>query len=103
MSLPVARTKPVSRRLLADGLRVADVIIIIGSGGLAFAGYVVAVLEAPQFNKYYLAATIIAAGAYLGIAYALRGYRYDRLGDLTYVTRRALTALGLMAIGWLFL
>jgi Undecaprenyl-phosphate glucose phosphotransferase len=93
----------VSRRLLADALRVADAVSIVGSGGIAFLAYVVAVLHAEGLNAYYLAVTAAAAGAYVGIAYGQHGYRYDKLGDLAYTTRHALTALGIMAICWLFL
>jgi Undecaprenyl-phosphate glucose phosphotransferase len=81
---------------------VADLIAIIGSGGIAYLGYVVAVLEVTTLNAQYLAVTTVAAGVYVGIAYALSAYRYDRLADLTYMVQYTLTALGLMAIAWLF-
>jgi Undecaprenyl-phosphate glucose phosphotransferase len=93
--------KPVSRRLLADALRLADVIAIIAAGGLAFLIYVVGVLDAGWLNTYYLTATTVAAGVYLAIAQALRCYRYERLADLSYMTQRALGALGAMGMIWL--
>jgi Undecaprenyl-phosphate glucose phosphotransferase len=93
--------KPVSRRLLADALRVADLISIIASGGIAFLIYVVGVLDSAWLNLYYLTATTIAAGVFVALAQALHAYRYDRLADLSYLARRALAALGIMAVIWL--
>ena len=93
--------KPVSRRLLADALRLADLVTIIASGGVAFLIYVVGVLHSPWLNAYYLTATTVAAGAFVGLAQTLRAYRYERLADLSYIARRALAALGIMAVIWL--
>ncbi|HTY65563.1 MAG TPA: sugar transferase, partial [Alphaproteobacteria bacterium] len=93
--------KPVSRRLLADALRLADLIAIVAAGGIAFLIYVVGVLDAAWLNSYYLTATTVAGGVYVAIAQALRAYRYERLADLSYVTQRALAALGIMAVIWL--
>jgi Undecaprenyl-phosphate glucose phosphotransferase len=93
--------KPVSRRLLADALRLADLIAIVAAGGIAFLIYVVGVLDAAWLNTYYLTATTVAGGVYVAIAQALRAYRYERLADLSYVTQRALAALATMAVIWL--
>ncbi|HTP83839.1 MAG TPA: undecaprenyl-phosphate glucose phosphotransferase [Alphaproteobacteria bacterium] len=93
--------KPVSRRLLADALRLADLIAIVAAGGIAFLIYVVGVLDSGWLNVYYLTATTVAGGLYVAIAQALRAYRYERLSDLSYVTQRALAALGAMAVIWL--
>ncbi len=93
--------KPVSRRLLADALRLIDTMSIVSAGGVAFTIYVVGVLDAAWLNTYYLTATLVAAGMYVAIAQAFRAYRYERLADLSYSTRRALAALGAMAVIWL--
>jgi len=95
--------KPVSRRLLADALRLADMIAIIAAGGLAFLIYVVGLLDAGWLNTYYLTGTTVAAGVYVAIAQALHAYRYERLADLSYVTQRALAALATMAVIWLLI
>jgi len=91
----------ISRRLLADALRVADFLTVIAAGGIAFLLYVVHFLDAAYQNIYYLTATAVAAGVYLAIAYALEAYRYDRLSDLSYLVRRSMAALGSMALIWL--
>ncbi len=93
--------KPVSRRLLADSLAVADLLAILGAGAIAFHIYVVRVLDAEWLAAYYLAATGVAGGLYLALAYVLRAYRVDRLADSLYLIRRALMALALMAVAWL--
>ena len=93
--------KPVSRRLLADALRLADLAAIIASGGVAFLIYVVGVLHSPWLNTYYLTATTVAGGVFVALAQTLHAYRYERLADLSYIASRALTALGIMAVIWL--
>ncbi len=75
--------KPVSRRLLADALRLADVIAIVAAGGIAFLIYVVGVLDASWLNTYYLTATTVTAGVYVAIAQTLHAYRYEGLADLS--------------------
>jgi Undecaprenyl-phosphate glucose phosphotransferase len=100
-SAPRPRTKPVSRRLLADALRLADLIAIVAAGGIAFLIYVVGVLDAAWLNTYYLTACTVAGGVYVAIAQTLRCYRYERLADLSYTTQRALAALAVMGVIWL--
>lgn len=91
----------VSRKLLADGLRIADVAGVIGAGGIAFVGYVVQVLHAAHQNVYYLVATSLAAGFYVVVAHALGAYQYERLSDLACLIRRSMAGMGIMILAWL--
>jgi Undecaprenyl-phosphate glucose phosphotransferase len=93
--------KPVSRRLIADALRVADLIAILAAGGVGFLFYVVGILDAAYQNSYYLTGTLVAAGVYQVAGFLLQAYRYDRLADQIYTTSRALGALAIMTVAWL--
>ncbi|MBI1779196.1 MAG: undecaprenyl-phosphate glucose phosphotransferase [Proteobacteria bacterium] len=93
--------KPISRRLLADAVRLADGLAVLAASAIAFYVYVAGVLDAEEQAALYFAAATISALGYLAIAQALQAYRYDRLSNVIYMTQRALVALSVMAIGWL--
>jgi len=97
------KVRLLSRELIADALRLVDVLILLGGSGLAFAVYVAQVLKADYLLDAYVNITLIAAVAYVAAGRLLEIYQPYKLPDAFYGIGRSLAGFGLTLIGCLAL
>jgi Undecaprenyl-phosphate glucose phosphotransferase len=95
------KVRLLSRELVADGLRLSDILILLGTSAIAFFAYVYRVLHAGHVAHSYLNVTLIAAVAYVVLAHLVDVYQPHKLIDAFYGIGRAATAFGGTLIGFL--
>jgi Undecaprenyl-phosphate glucose phosphotransferase len=97
------KVRLLSRDLIADALRLFDVLMVLGGSGLAFYIYVDLALHADYLLDGYVNISLIAAVAYVALGRLLEVYQPFKLPDAFYGIGRSLTGFGFTLIGCLAL
>lgn len=90
--------KTISRKLLADSMLMADMLVIVMSCMTSFYFYLLVLMRADTPHGSYLAVGCCAALIYGLLASGLDSYRQDRLADIGHTMLQSLKALLLMFV-----